>query len=309
MTTEHAERPSTADGRATGESTATMSQSTDSATPSMDAPFPPNRDDVDETIWYRQVSNPEQSLVLEPSTTTASLPQAELSFTLRNGTDRPFESNFYDWSLYRWERGRWHYIMPLAGVDPLNTLSPGFSHRWMLTVDNERFPQSWTRPLGDEDLTLHGLGGGTYAFSIDGWWPDQEETPADEHKTAYAARFTLDGEPLSLEPSRDVTDVERGCRTVVVSLIDERATETDDEPGATLVLTRDDSVTDPYHLVTEQLYRQGPLRDAIAYAEPHLTEVRVETSATIPQRGMPEDPSPVAYEGQTYRVDTIANPE
>mgnify|MGYP000625106965 FL=1 len=271
---------------------------TPSGTPPHDAPFPHGRDDVSRVVWFREVSNPEETLHLAHSASSVSLP-GEVSFTLHNNADRRFMSNFYGWALYRWEAGRWRHVAPLAVNQPLMSLAPGESHTWTVALSNENLERPQFRSGGTTDVSVEPVGGGSYAFAVDGWWENQDETPTYEHQTVCAARFELDGPQLPLVPSSAVTNTRRDGETVVVEA---------DEPGddgtpATYVLTRDDSVADARELVTEQVYRQWPLRDALAHAD-DAAEVRVETTTGVtPLFGVQtEEELAVSYDGSTYRI-------
>ncbi|WP_436926567.1 hypothetical protein [Halosimplex amylolyticum] len=277
-------------------------RSTDAPTPPHDAPFPPDRDDVETVVWFREVSDPDSALVLEHAAASVALPNAEITFTLRNGTDRPFQTNFYDWALYRWEDGRYHRVAPQAVPEPLMQLAPGESHRWTLALDADDRAAARRRSEGTEGIAVDPVGGGHYAFAAEGWWKDQERTPSYEHKTVCAARFELEGQPLDLLPSEAVTDTSREGDTVVVTADNPRGGE--DRTEATYVLTRDDDATGAMELITEQVYREWPLRDALAHAGPDVREVRVETTTGVaPIFGVQSDEDPaVTYDGRTYRI-------
>jgi hypothetical protein len=66
-------------------------------------------------------------------------------------------------------------------------------------------------------------------------------------------------------------------------------------------------LTDAHRLITEQVYRRWPLRDALAYAPPGVREVRVETVANglhNPFGGVAER-SPLAYDGEQFRMRAV----
>ncbi|WP_415380664.1 hypothetical protein [Halosimplex sp. TS25] len=293
------------DGDATATPTATdggTDRSTDTPTPPHDALFPPGRDDVETVVWFREVSDPDAALVLEHSAASVALPDAEITFTLRNGTDRPFQTNFYDWALYRWEGGRYHRVAPQAVPQPLMQLAPGESHRWRVALGNDDRATALRWSEGTEAIAVDPVGGGHYAFAAEGWWKGQEQTPTYEHKTVCAARFELDGPRLDLVPSDAVTDTRREGDTVVVSADNPRGGE--DRTEATYVLTRNDDATGARELITEQAYREWPLRDALAHAGPDVREVRVDTATGVtPIFGVQSDEDPaVTYDGRTYRI-------
>lgn len=268
-------------------------------TPPHDAPFPPKRDDVDRVVWYREVSDPDGSLSLAHSASSVDLP-GDVSFTLSNDTGATFMTNFYNWALYRWADG-WRRVAPTMVNDPLMELPPGESHTWTVAVRNDDLAAPTFRTSGTDELDVGALGGGRYAFAAQGWWTDQDATPTHEHKTVAAARVRLVGDRLELVPSRAVTGSRREGDTVVVSADNPRGEGT----PATYVLTRDDDAANSRELVTEQVYRAWPLRDALAHAG-DATEVRVETTTSItPLFGVHEDEGPaVTYDGRTYRIAT-----
>lgn len=286
------------DGTATGPGTPTATP-TPPGTPPHDAPFPPGREDVDRLVWYREVSDPDGRLHLSYSASSVALP-GEVSFTLHNNADRRFMTNFYNWALYRWEGGRWRHVAPLLVNEPLMTLEPGESHTWTVTLSDGNLETPEFRASGTSEVTVEPVGGGHYAFAVEGWWDGQDETPTYEHKTVCAARFEAEGRQLPLVPSSAVTGTRREGDTVVVAAENPRGS---DGTPATYVLTRDDSASDPRELVTEQVYRQWPLRDALAHAD-GAGEVRVETTTgTTPLFGVREDEDPaVAYDGATFRI-------
>lgn len=266
-------------------------------TPPHDAPFPPNGDDVDRVVWFREVSDPDGRLHLAHSASSVELP-GEVSFTLSNGTDRTFMTNLYDWTLYRWEDG-WHRVAPTMVNDPLMELPPGESHTWTVALGSDDLAKPRFRSSGTEDLEVGALGGGHYAFAARGWWDDQDSTPSYEHKTVCAARVELDGDQLPLVPSHAVTGTRRDGDTVVVEADNPRS----DGTPATFVLSRDEDAPDPRPMITEQVYRSWPLRDALAHAT-GADEVRVETTTGItPLFGVHADDDPaVEYDGRTYRL-------
>jgi len=294
---------SSTDTDATASPTATDGSpdaTTEASTPARDTSFPPNHDDIERVVWFREVSDPDSALLLEHSAASVSLPDAELSFTLRNDTQRTFATNFYNWGLYRWEAGQWYRVAPRVTPDPLMTVEPGGSHQWTVTLRDRVPGDPIVRTGGTSDVTVASLGGGHYAFAVDGWWEDQEQTPTYEHKTVCAARFELAGDALELVASDAVTDTRREGDTAVVTAESPRDGEGTE---ATYVLTRDD-VSDPERLITEQVYRQWPLRDALAHAGSDVREVRVETETHVtPLFGVQSDETPaVAYDGRTYRI-------
>lgn len=266
--------------------------------------FPPDSEDVDRVVWARDVDDPSDRLVLEPDAKSGTLPRTTLSFTLRNGTDETFQTNFHDWALYRREDGVWYYLVPRVVVQPLMGVRPGGSHEWMLTVDNTDLSSPSLRGGDGDGPFVRGLGSGEYAFTANGWWAEQNATPTHEHKTVVAARFSLEGDPLALGPSDAVSEVSRDGDVITVTATNPAAEDLEDDRPATFVLTRDPSATGAQRMVTEQVYRRWPLRDALALADRDVREVRIEsTEAGLVSFGFDDGPSAITYEGQHYRID------
>jgi len=191
-------------------------------------------------------------------------------------------------------------LTPLEVPQPLMELPPGESHTWTVTFEDDDLGRVAFRSSGTSDVTVGAVGGGTYAFAAEGWWDDQAATPTYEHRTVFAAQFELTGEALQLVPSDAVTDTRRDGDRVVVE-----ADNPDGGDPATYALTQDEDATDPREFVTEQVYRQWPLRDALAHAGEDVQEVYVETTTPVsPPFGVRTDEDPaVRYDGRTYRVD------
>lgn len=275
--------------------------------PPADAPFPPGRDDVDAVIWSGGDANGERWLRMEPPDGPARLPEDAVEFTLHNGGDRTFETNFYGWALYRLEDGRWHRVAPTSWPQPLTPLPAGESHAWTVQIDTTDLSPYQFRTQGTTDLSVGPLGGGTYAFAVDGWWADQSATPTYEHQTVAAAAFAVEGDPLELVPSDAVVEATRDGDTVTVTADDPAATDSDRTREGTFVLRRNDEADGGRTLVTERVYRHWPLRDALAHADSDVTEIRVETTtAGVPPFGVQDDEPPVTYDGRTYRVSATA---
>jgi len=264
------------------------------------AAYPDYGDDVDRLVGYEAAAE-DPPILLTPSATEASLPSAELSMTLRNRAERAFKTNFYGWVLHKRVDGDWYRVAPRYWPQPLMTLEPGGEHTWRLRLRSESPPTGASSAGGTEDLTLVGLGGGTYAFAVDGWFADTDY----EHKTVGAARFDLQGDPLALEATPAVTDVSRDGGVVTVRA--ENPSGADDGRRGTFVLTRTDDAPNVRRLITEQVVRRWPLRDALAQAADGVTEVRVEArTSTYPAFGVQDDAPAIRYDGRTWAVSATA---
>lgn len=287
-----------------GTATPTPGSTTGTATPigqpADESTVLPRRRGIDRVVWYEDVEDTSEGLFLEPETTETVLPSGDLSIHLRNRTERRFVTNYYGWALYRRENDRWYYVAPLSVPQPAMTLYGGRSHTWTLSVDNGDLSAPSLSIQGTDDLDLHGLGEGEYAFAVDGWWEDQDATPTHEHETLAVCRFSIGGEPLTVEPSGAVESVERDGSRVVVSAARDGY---EDQTAATYFLERA-AADDPTSLVTESVYRRWPLRDAVAHLEADVDTVAVQArTGASPLFGIGVDsPTALEYEGETYRI-------
>lgn len=257
--------------------------------------FPPRGGDrVDAVVWYRE--DEDAPMALEPSATEGALPSDEFAFALDNGTDRTFQTNFYDWTLAKRVDGEWYHVAPGAVPEPLMSLDPGDGHRWTLAVSSEP-PNPRVRAVADEgDISVYGLGAGTYAFGVAGWFEDEDY----EHKTVFAARFELTGDPVTLTPSEAVREAARDGDVVTVRA---DGAEGEDAREATYVLERAEDAGDAREMITEQVIRRWPLCDALAHVEDGVREVRVEsTTGSVPAFGVRDDAAPIRYDGEAFRA-------
>lgn len=294
----------------TDEPPTTTHEPTDPGTPTSsdeDYEFPPDDDGVDEVVWYEDVDDPSDRVVLEPDLETTALPDAAGTFALHNRTDRTFATNYYDWRLYRHEGGRWHRVAPLFVNQPLMYLEAGKRHAWSFTGSSEIPDERVPRAGGTESADVQPIGGGTYAFAASGWFPDQAATPTHEHETVFAAQFELDGPTLELAPSGAVTAVERDGSVVSVEA---EGRTSEDGRLATYVLSRTSEAAAPHTLITEAAYREWPLRDALAHVEEGVDEVRLRapTGAHPPFGVHNDDPPSFTYEGTAWQA-TVENVE
>lgn len=218
-------------------------------------------------VCYDEVDFAATPMVLSPDARSIE-PGETISFTLENGTDASFEANFYDWTLEKHVDGEWYRVAPWAVPEPLMRLGSGDSHGWQLAVDNGGVGVGKAVPKaeGSSDVTVAGLGGGTYGFSIDGWFEHGDES------VSFAATFELDADRLELTPTNDVVETERDGETQIVRADRSDANDGSDrkkstatidgDPEATYLLERVDDAD--RRLIVEQLYREPVLRDALA---------------------------------------------
>jgi hypothetical protein len=241
--------------------------------------------------WPEMADSP---LVLAASADGVSLPQGELTFTLGNDTETPFITNFYDWRVRKRVDGEWFSIAPQRVPQPAMVVEPGQSHSWTLSVDNAD-GNSLDRAEGTDDVSVAGLGGGEYAFTTGGWF----ETTDHDQQTALAARFSIDGPQVPLEPSAKVTGTTREGDVVTV---DRELRTGYNGRKAEYRVTRVERAPDPRDLITEQVLRMRNLRDALAFFQPGVETVRfVEENGVYPPFGIDEKQY-VTYEGQVFEL-------
>lgn len=253
---------------------------------------PPFDSNVKRVVCSSDVGD-DAPLVIDPADQFGSLPRAEFDFTLGNEMNATFETNFYGWSVWKRVEEKWYNIAPRFVNQPLMRLRPGDSHEWHLTVDNADLDRPIPHSGGTRDVTVVGLGAGTYAFGIDGWFEGQTY----EDKTGVAARFELTGDQLELTPV-GIDRAERDGDTVVVH--DE--SEGNDDRGRYVVTRIESAPEDPSRMITEQVVRETPLRNALAHFESRVRQVRLEAeTTTFPAFGV-NGTRYVEYEGETYSV-------
>jgi len=235
-------------------------------------------------------------LSFERSDERGSLPEATFSFTLHNRSERTFMSNFYNWRVLKYTDRGWVRVAPGMVPQPLHALPAGERHQWELTVDNtdDQRVDSY-RTSQESTNVVEGLGGGHYAFVVDGHFRADYE---DAH--AFVARFRLDGPPLEIGSTGDLDSVT--CADGVVEATATR--DVADEP-ATYTLRRltGDAPEEPRPLLAEQLLTERSLRDAIVLSRAYGADrVRLDDqSNSIP--AVSDGPEFVRFEGETYRFD------
>jgi hypothetical protein len=264
-----------------------------------EAAGPPWDDDIEHVVAWPDVTD-ETPIALTPSTQQGSLPTTTFEFTLTNETDVRFDTNFYAWRVWKRVDGSWFHVAPTAWPQPLMALEPGESHMWTLTVDNTKSDGApFSHVEGRQSILLSGLGGGTYAFTTDGWFATEDY----QNGLGFAARFDLSGDPVELTPTDEVTETTREGDTVVVN--------TDREAGgdarkAAYIVDRvaegESSDGAARGVITEQILRNRELRNTLPFFEDGVETVRLEEqNATFPAFGI-NDPRLVEYEGVRYRI-------
>lgn len=267
--------------------------------PPREEPGPcPEYDHVAEVVCFENIDTDDVDTYLEPSGQSVT-PEEAFTFTLRNGSDRILETNFYNWAVHRYVDGEWYRVGPQEWPEPLMHLAPGDTHTWSVTVRNEGAlaGESAHGASGTDELSLQALGGGYYAFRARGWFEDESH----EDATAFATTVELDTEPISLVRTDAIETVEwEGDRLV--------AETTRGDPGdhtqAAYELERVDGEADR-RLITEQVYRDDRLRDALALAHEYETDtVRLEEHTGSTPIFARSPGGRFTFQGSTYEVTT-----
>lgn len=273
----------------------TPEQTTTAEPPTVGVSDPAECPSFDDDV-VRVVCSPDTDapLAFESTNRSGTLPRAEFEFTLTNETNATFQTNFYAWRVWKRVDGEWYHVAPRMWPDPLMAVRPGESHTWSVSVDNADLDRPIPRAEGTSEVTVVGLGAGEYAFGVDGWFQGQHY----EDGTGVAVPFELTGDPLELT-AIGIDRVERDGDAVRVY-----ADPDEGEDPAAYVLTRvDDTPTEPRRMITEQVLRDTPLRNALAHFEPDVRRVRLETgTTTYPPFGV-DEPRYVRYEGETYSIE------
>ena len=264
--------------------------------------------DVERVICYDEADLGAVDGFLEPS--ARSVEEGDpIEFELRNESGRTLETNFYNWRIDKHVDGEWHRVAPLFVHQPLMTVSPGASHTWTLTAEENDGIEAGDeiKPAGGTgDLTVQGLGGGHYAFRGRGWF----EGESHEEDTAFAATFEIDADPLELTPSNEIADTGWDGEVLVA---DSTRGDPDSEHtrlGAyELERVEESNVAEadeePRQMIVEGVVRNEQLRDAIALAHEHDADsVRLEEyDSTHPIFGSRTDGF-YEFQGSYYEVTT-----
>lgn len=260
-----------------------------------DAGCPTYGERVDSVVCTPDLEDPDGQMAMQPASASGTLPMTSLQFTLANDRETVYNTNFYAWRLQKYVDGEWYHVVPEAWPEPLMRLDPGASHTWTLTVHNADLETPIDPVQGTEDITVVGLGGGTYSFGVSGWFEGEDASG----QTAFVTRFTLDGPQLGLSPTSDVEERVRQGDKVLVSW------PRDEGDPVTYRLTRLKSVPDDAdRLIPEQAIRRDPLRNGLALFEQWSRIVEVETTTASLDHAVPE-PWTFVYEGTAYRYEVV----
>jgi hypothetical protein len=241
-------------------------------------------------VCYQEVDDPLSKTVLQPSAARMSLPDGELSFTLTNRREEPFYTVTYRWNIWKRVDGEW-FSLPrsIAPTSSKQAIGTGESHRWRFSVDNSDLASPIERIKADRDVTVRGLGNGTYAFLVWGGYGSDGANGVPDDPISYAAQVSLEGPALELHPP-STANVTKDGETKTITF------DGEDDPTYTYTLTRDSNLSaDPIPVVTEQLYGRPVLRAAMAHFEDDTTHITVK-SDEVSQFAS----ETIRYDGETY---------
>ena len=256
-------------------------------------------DDVVNVVCYDAAPD-DAPMVMEPSRSSLDLP-GEMMFTLHNGTGSSLQTNFYSARLHKRVDGEWYRIAPREVPQPLTPLPAGESQTWTVSVSSDL---AESKPnVNEAQLAVGGLGGGRYAFGIDGNFTGGTY----ERSTAFAATIDVRGDSVELTTTNAVENVVVDGDVLTARWTGGNA-EGEYAREATYVLERA-SKTPDVHLITEQVAQRGvvfpnPLRDAVALVTNHdVGKVRLTgQTASSPPFGV--DYRVIEYEGTAYEIST-----
>ena len=233
-------------------------------------------------------------MAMRPASSTGSLPEASFEFTLRNEREQVFNTNFYAWRLQKYVDGRWFHVEPREWPEPLMRMEPGDSHTWSVLVDNTDLARSIPHSQGTDEVSVVGLGGGTYSFGVEGWFEAEDHTS----KTAYVTRLDLEGDPLTFGPTPDVEERVREGDDVIVQWPREEG-----DPVVYRVSRLKSVPDDAERVIPEQVVRDDALRNALSLFERWTRNVEVHTTETALSTGPPMDGKTIEYEGTGYQIE------
>ncbi|WP_435154341.1 hypothetical protein [Haladaptatus sp. DFWS20] len=216
------------------------------------------------------------------------MPKATLSFKLSNETGATFGFGPYHWTVWKLVDGQWYRIGPRMAPDLGAILDSGGSYTWNLAIDITNLVRSIDGQQSEQDITLPGLGGGTYAFGIDGLFQGQKY----DNGTGAATRFELVGDSLSLTPMDDLQVVSRDG--------DEKHVRASQANTAYLATRVENPNAETTRKIPEQVIRLTPIRNLLASFEDGVSQVRLDGRDTY----FGNSTLLIEYEGSTYRIET-----
>lgn len=253
-----------------------------------DSPSVPSVSDERETQWFHAADETTPSY-LRPETERADLPES-VAFTFVNHTDEALECG--GWNLYKLHDGEWFHVAPRLHYAVCRRLPPGGTESMTLRA----FEGEAVECEGRGDIGYLGgvghLGGGRYAVSV-----------GFGHRTGLSAALVdLDGPPLEVTPTDDVTTARDGETVTVTS---SRWGDGTEPPNAMLVVedTGGDAVGAATEFIPEQVMRphNRALRNTLAFFGEGVGRVVLRTDERTAERVLGDgEPMHFGYQGSVY---------
>ena len=250
-------------------------------------------------VGDRMICVPETDPDRAPITLTADSrsvsPPETVTFTLDNGAGQPLTTNDFGWTLWKHVDGEWVRVVPDTRPLPAMVLDAGETNEWRLTAEHALPKNPWREyDAWHSEGTVGGLGGGEYAFTIDGVLGESEGPTV-----GFAVRFEVDAPRVELAPTARVTDASRdgGVVTVRGDGVGE------EENRAEFVLRRVEAADDPRTVIPEQAAHDYRLRNTLSYVAEGVQRVRyVERNHAISPAFGVDEPYTVRYRGELYEA-------
>lgn len=199
-----------------------------------------------------------------------------IAFSIENTRGVPYVTSPRRWTLHKRVDGEWFWVAPIV-LHPFGVrLADGDGLEWSVRATEVDLPSFRTTSDPDavptDRLDLGALGGGRYAFGVQGYFEgvDYRGEPGGSI-AAFVAPFEIEGSDIDLVASDRVRRTVRDGDRLRV----ERGPPA--ERTTTVTLTRGETTVSTIRLVTEQLYRLPLLRDGLAAFEAGVRQVVVET--------------------------------
>jgi len=236
--------------------------------------------------WYHEADG-ESTAYLQPETERGSLPE-QVRFTMVNTGRSALQCGH--WNLYKLDDAEWFHVAPYVHTADCRRLAPGQAKTYTLNAYHGEALEA----VGYDELgaTVGWLGAGTYAVAA-GYAVGADRS---------AALVELTGEERTVVPTEDVT----ATREDGVVRVDGADPDEDESGDAAvdLVLERTDDAE--HRLIPEQVMRDRyrGIRNALAYVEPGVDRVIVETTKRIADRAVDYEDAPARFrfEGDAFVV-------
>lgn len=255
--------------------------------------------EVERVVTTEAFDPGEVPMYLHRTPSEGDLP-VETAFELTNDTNEEFSFGPYHTVIWKIVDGEWYHVTPLGWEDLADTIEPGDAYDWSFTFTGED-------PVDVENdgrSRVDGLGGGEYAFTIDGRLP----TTAGSKRFGFAAFVELRGDPVSLEPTLDAEATREGETVYVTTDRLEEGERTRAEFVVERLAPPEAESVDAEPFIAEQLLRPrryatgNLLRNGLAHFEDGVEVVRQRGwSDASPPFGLVESVH-LEYENEVYWV-------